>query len=246
MKRVTLFFTYTFITMAIFAQSANYQAQGKYYSAKENYQAKNYLSALKYLDECNSLMDGHSNELIEYLRILSYYNIGDFVEANKSMQRFFSFVEDREKQYSFKQGVERLSDTEIKDITKLIDKIDKGIELQKVNEAQNLKMHKFDELKLKLVILIDKAQCLSYSHEGSDFDGYILHLANHYRQNSKQTTDTEYTETIIDFRTIKEAWNNGKGVTIKSQGKLHCIWSCDNELANDILKIILDMISYSY
>ncbi len=133
-----------------FAQSANYRAQGKYYSAKECYQGKNYSGAIQYLEECIGLLSGKSNEFIEYLRILSYYNLGYYSNAHTAMTRFFDIIEGREKPVPFTQWVERLTDTEIKDVTKLMDKIVEAVEREKAEAPRKRLLEEMSSLNSKL------------------------------------------------------------------------------------------------
>jgi len=76
------------------------------------------------------------------------------------------------------------SETEVKDLTKLMDKIDQGIQIQNANEAESTKLNKFNQLTPKLLNALENAYAFNTSEEGSRFDGYVLHLAIHYHARS--------------------------------------------------------------
>ncbi|MBL9218194.1 MAG: hypothetical protein JNG82_06885 [Opitutaceae bacterium] len=106
------------------AQSANYRAQAKYYTAKTAYEAGKYADAIASLNEAKRLLEGQSNEVIQYLHIMSAYRAGRYQEAQGEMARFFDLIERREKDKDFTKDVDRVSADEIKSVTQILDDIE--------------------------------------------------------------------------------------------------------------------------
>ncbi len=129
------------IPALLIAQSANYQAQGKYYSAKQALQDKSYSKAIDYITQCKALLKGGSNLQIQYIHIMAAYYGGNSEMAQAEMQRFFRLVEKAEAPVSFDKSVEDLTDDEIKAVTKLIDPINEAVAASR-NAAEQEKIRK--------------------------------------------------------------------------------------------------------
>lgn len=130
MKKYLVLAAFIFLMVSVAeAQTANYRAQGKYYSALSALNSKEYSKAISYIVQCQSLLSGKSNKEIQYVFILAAWNIGDAKTAQKEIQRFFDFVEGREKEAAFDKSVERLTSDEIKSVTKLIDPVNEAVDV---------------------------------------------------------------------------------------------------------------------
>lgn len=116
---IVLLILFPFITLS---QNTNFRAQGNYYSAKENFQKKAYSTAITYVEKSKQNLGGTNREL-QYLHILCAYNLENFDLALKELETYFALEEDKIKSVDFDKSVDKLTNDETKELTKLIDPI---------------------------------------------------------------------------------------------------------------------------
>jgi hypothetical protein len=114
------------------AQNSNFRAQGNYYSAKTNFESGNYLVALDYINKSKIALAG-TNYQLQYLHIITAYRLDRFDEAAKELQTYFDMEENKTKPVSFNKSVDKLTDDETKELSKLIDPIFELAEKKKNN-----------------------------------------------------------------------------------------------------------------
>ena len=126
--RVTsVLFMIAMLSGTALAQSTNYRAQARYYSAKEAYDRAQYSTAAGLLLQSRQLLSGKSNERLQFLLVVSLYRAGQYTDAQKETARFFDIVEGRETQASYTKDVDHVSQDEVREITMLVDKIDNAV-----------------------------------------------------------------------------------------------------------------------
>jgi tetratricopeptide (TPR) repeat protein len=136
-KLLSLFFIITFPLLVI-AQNTNYRAQGNYYSAKENFQKRDYRTAISYVEKSKQNLGGTNREL-QYLHILCAYYLENFDLALKELETYFAIEENKIKRVDFDKSVDKLTNDETKELTKLIDPIyEKGEKKKDANKSQKL------------------------------------------------------------------------------------------------------------
>lgn len=128
MKTLTLLLAllFLFAAPAVDAQSANYRAQARYYSAKRAYEGGQYNDAARMLLESRGLLGGKSNERLQYLLVLSLHRAKRFDDAQAEIRRFFDLLENREQRENYTHDVDRMTADEIRQITMLLDEVDAG------------------------------------------------------------------------------------------------------------------------
>jgi hypothetical protein len=118
LKIFAVVFCLLILPQLVFSQtSGNFKAQGYYYKAKELYESKNYSAALPYLEKTKVALAG-TNEQTQYLYIMCYVAIKDWVNANKELAVYVDLIENRQKIMSFTKTVESLTDDETKALSK--------------------------------------------------------------------------------------------------------------------------------
>ena len=82
---------YILTTAQVSAQDKKVLAQSEYYKAEEAYNEGKYKTALSYLDKS----EGYSgnNHLIQYLRVKSYYENRNYLEAQQAVAVFFNIID---------------------------------------------------------------------------------------------------------------------------------------------------------
>jgi len=120
------------LPLALFGQASGFRAQGRYYSAKEAYEKGQHAQAAQMLLESREFLGGKSNIRLQYLLVRSLYNAGQFKAAQAEMAAFFKLEEtrgeERQKIYqNYPQDVDQLSPDETREISILIDKIDREV-----------------------------------------------------------------------------------------------------------------------
>lgn len=173
MKSFALFFL-LHMSFTGFSQSSNFRAQGKYYSAKERYESGNYSSAIQFVNESKELLSG-SNYQLQYLHVLSAYNLGKYKEAQNQMSRYFNLLDGVEERKRFSKGVDELTSDETKELTKLIDEIDFHVtnkteeKLVLAKNAKEAEREAERKEKERIRCIIAAFDPVSYAHYLSDF-----------------------------------------------------------------------------
>lgn len=144
MTRTFLVFLAVVLPQLMFGQSANYRAQGKYYSGLEQFENQEYESALAYIWQAKELLGG-TNYKLQYLHILCLYELEYYQDAQTQMTNYFNLIEQKATPKPFVKDVEHLTQDETKHLTKLIDKIDEGY-----NKAKN-RVQAREDLKRRIV-----------------------------------------------------------------------------------------------
>lgn len=111
------------------AVGINYRAEANYYSAKESYESHDYGKARDYILKCKELLQGTNFEL-QYLHVRTAYEEGQLEEARGELETFFEMSDGLKKPVSFSNSVDRLTERERYELTKIINKIDEGIARQ--------------------------------------------------------------------------------------------------------------------
>lgn len=128
------------LPLGLSAQSAGFRAQGRYYSAKEAFESNRFADAAQLLRESRDFLGGKSNIRLQYLLVRSLHSAGKYQEAQKEMAVFFNISdakgEERAKIYqNYPQDVDQLTSDETREISIMIDKIDR--EVAAGTEAKN-------------------------------------------------------------------------------------------------------------
>jgi hypothetical protein len=132
------------LCLQTFAQSANFRAQARYYSAKSAYEAGKFDDAVRMLFESRQFLEGKSNPQLQHILVLSLYKAGRFKEAQTEMSRFFTLHEGKEDRAHFTEDVDELTNNEVREITIILDDIDDKVrrdiegEKKRVIEAKRL------------------------------------------------------------------------------------------------------------
>jgi hypothetical protein len=129
---VRLFLISLLLPLCVSAQSSGFRAQGRYYSAKEAFEAGRPAEAAQLLRESREFLGGKSNIRLQYLLVRSLYSAGKFKEAQQEMGVFFAITdakgEERTKIYqNYPQDVDQLTNDETREISIMIDKIDREV-----------------------------------------------------------------------------------------------------------------------
>lgn len=111
------------------AQSSNVRAQGRYYSAKEAYETGDCSRAAVLAKEAETLLGG-TNQRLVYLEVVALFCVERFADARVALSRYFDLVDKKIDAVQFLDGVDALSETEKKNLTRLIDKIEAGADQQ--------------------------------------------------------------------------------------------------------------------
>ena len=120
-KLITIFMLIATISV-VNSQNTNVRAQGNYYSAKSNFENKNFSEALNYIYKCKTSLGGINREL-QYLHILTAYNLKKWEEANKELEKYFNIEEKKIIPVRFDKSVELLTSDETKALSMLMDPI---------------------------------------------------------------------------------------------------------------------------
>jgi hypothetical protein len=112
---------------AAFAQSDNFRAAGRFYSAKKSYEERRYGEAVKYLNDARGYLNGGSNQRIQHLLVLCLFKSARYREAQKEAARLFEIYEGKEKYVGFSKDVDKITEDEIREVTMMIDEIDKQV-----------------------------------------------------------------------------------------------------------------------
>ncbi len=108
-----------FLVVTTYAQSSNFKAQGYYYKAKDYYQSGQYSSAVEYAKKSRESLGG-SNEVLQYLFIMSYVRQNNWVKAETEMQLYFDLLDNKAEDVSYSKTVDDLTADETKELTKLM------------------------------------------------------------------------------------------------------------------------------
>ena len=114
-------------------QSVAVRAQGHYYSAKEAYLGKRYDRALDYVYKSKEALGG-TNQQLQHLHVFAAYTAGRYTEAQREMDTFFKLTEKVVPEVRFSRSVQPLTNDEVTELTKLINKIDEGVAAQAAAE----------------------------------------------------------------------------------------------------------------
>lgn len=101
------------------AQSDNIMAQGFYYRAKDLHEAGRHSEALPYISRAKQSLGG-TNQQLQYLHIMTLVGSRDFVTANRELERFFSLSDNRESAVRFANIVDRLTEDEQRQLTRVM------------------------------------------------------------------------------------------------------------------------------
>jgi hypothetical protein len=108
------------------AQSVAVRAQGHFYSAREAYLAKRHGDALRYVYQSKKALGG-TNLQLQHLHVLAAYHAGRYAEAQREMATFFELTEKEVPEVRFSRSVQPLTNDEVTELTKLINRIDEGV-----------------------------------------------------------------------------------------------------------------------
>lgn len=179
MKKLILSGILSIFVISGFSQSANFQAQGYYYKAKELYEAKNYSAALPYLAKSRTTLGG-SNEQLQYLYIMSYVGVGDWVNAKKELVIYFDIYENRVKPVYFSKYVERLTDDETKALSKAMVDIEEKAAYEESPAAKK-------EKKLKEIVSIIDALLYKDLYKDWEFSEKLGKNIKYFTENLSST-----------------------------------------------------------
>ncbi|GGD30719.1 hypothetical protein GCM10011343_21090 [Flavobacterium orientale] len=142
-------------------------AQGNYYKAKELYESREYKAAIDYIKKSKESLKG-SNFQLQYLHIMAEVKLRNYNAANKEIERYFKLEDGEEKPVGFTKNVERLTDDETKQLSKIL--IDVQESATKETEQEKLAGVR-KPIANEIYSLIDKAANLIYFHEIKKFNG---------------------------------------------------------------------------
>lgn len=129
MKKVFLTFSLFIYTIIGFSQSSNFIAQGHYYKAKELYEAKSCSAALPYVVKSKETLKG-TNFQLQYLHIMILVCMEDWIAANNELKKYFTLEDNTDLAIGFSKTVERLTNDETKQLTKVL------VDIQENSESQ--------------------------------------------------------------------------------------------------------------
>ncbi|MDR6238753.1 hypothetical protein [Aureibacter tunicatorum] len=122
-----------FIIINTQAQSSKFRAQGYYYKAKELFEDKSYTSSISYIKKSQKELNG-SNIQLQYLYIMNLVKQRNWVEAQKQMEIFYKYEERKLQAVKFSNSVDKLTDDETYQLTKVLVDIEENASYQQSPE----------------------------------------------------------------------------------------------------------------
>jgi len=119
-----VFLPLSLLSVPTFGQSAVYRAEARYYSAKSAFEKNDFAAAIENVLHAKQLLGNQSNVHLQYLHIMAAFRSGRYIEAQAEIARFFEIHERRQTAAKFASLVEELTRDEVRDITKILDRVD--------------------------------------------------------------------------------------------------------------------------
>lgn len=220
MKKIILLLFMSLVVFSIKAQTANFRAQGNYYSAKEQYQSHNYNAALDYIYKAKKTLGG-TNIQLQYIHVMAAYHAKKYAEAKDELETFFKIQASEIKPVSFDKYVDHLTDDEVKEITKIIDKVDEsfaaGEAKAEAEKRKKEKVAKIEKLLAQMNMLIVESSGVSYGYDFELKGGHEKNTIMYYYSSpfSYSSTNGEYSfrikeieEKSIKYFKAKDMWMN--------------------------------------
>lgn len=123
---------------AALAQSDNIMAQGFYYRAKDLHEEGRNADALPYVLRAKQSLGG-TNQQLQYLHIMALAGARDYVSANRELELFFSITDKPDTAIRFANMVDRLTENEQRQLTRVMVEIMEKAEGQTAAERKAAK-----------------------------------------------------------------------------------------------------------
>jgi hypothetical protein len=184
------------VAAGAFGQGANTRAQGKYYAAKESFQNGDFESAARFCGEAKELLGGKTNDILEYVNVMALYRKGDFQSCQKEIETFFAVIdesalpqEQRKLTQKFSYIVETLTDDEIKEVSKILEPVARGVTRQ--IEARKAEQERIKGLPSRLVAAADRLAAALVQLQSDD--GWTLYSPGGFPTSNYSTFMIEQT-----------------------------------------------------
>ena len=127
---------------------------------------------------------GGTNRELQYLHVMSAYSAGRYEEAQREMQVFFDLADKKIQAIDFSSAVDRLTENEVRALTKLINKIDDAV----AKSAANRKSREEDSK-----LASDLSGTWSLSSGPSNHVGARVFKVQHHKKSLFLTTSDQKT-----------------------------------------------------